>query len=235
MLPMGDSLMTRSICFASMLALFTFLGVCQIDAQTPAEIIASFTSQDDDSAWMQGRPYMRRLEDDTWKTRMRAMQKLVEIGKAAVPALLEATNAKEDSTRIFATQTLGYLAAHAPRERLLQLARKDPNAAVRLYAVDAIGMQGGPEPTAELSALKKKQKNRDVLKHIGYALERDGQGIEEDVVERLARFDPTRIDTAVLGKAAPDFELTTPDDKTVRLSDFRGKQAVVLVFVYGDT
>ncbi|MBP89772.1 MAG: hypothetical protein CMJ64_24210 [Planctomycetaceae bacterium] len=38
-----------------------------------------------------------------------------------------------------------------------------------------------------------------------------------------------------LGAPAPDFVLQTVSGKSVRLSDYRGKRAVVLVFVYGDT
>jgi peroxiredoxin Q/BCP len=37
-------------------------------------------------------------------------------------------------------------------------------------------------------------------------------------------------DTLPIGSPAPDFELPTQDGKTVRLSDFRGKKAVVLYF-----
>jgi len=43
------------------------------------------------------------------------------------------------------------------------------------------------------------------------------------------------MNTAVVGKAAPEFELTDATGKTYKLTDFKGKKAVVLVFVYGDT
>jgi peroxiredoxin len=40
---------------------------------------------------------------------------------------------------------------------------------------------------------------------------------------------------ARIGKPAPDFHLKSVDGKEIHLSQFRGKQAVVLVFIYGDT
>ncbi len=47
--------------------------------------------------------------------------------------------------------------------------------------------------------------------------------------------DPRRTDLnrVVLGVAAPDFALEDMNKKLVRLSDFRGKQTVILVFYRG--
>ena len=45
-----------------------------------------------------------------------------------------------------------------------------------------------------------------------------------------ARTDLSRI---LVGSAAPDFALEDMDRRPVKLSDFRGKQAVVLVFYRG--
>jgi len=227
--------MSRCYCFAMVLPLAIFAAPLAAEEPLPAEIIASFAAADNDAAWMPDRPYMRRLDDATWKGRMIAMHKLVAAGERSVPALLEALESKDDATRVFAAQTIGYLAEHAPRERLLKIAKSDPNPAVRLYAVDAIGTQGGDDPAAELALLKKNEENRDVLKHIGYAMERNGQGIAAGVVEALADWDPSNIDTAEVGKRAPDFQLSTPEGERIRLSEFRGKRAVVLVFIYGDT
>jgi RNA polymerase sigma factor (sigma-70 family) len=47
----------------------------------------------------------------------------------------------------------------------------------------------------------------------------------------LLKYDPAQIDTARLGKLAPDFSLTDISGRTYRLSDFRGKQPVLLVFI----
>ena len=44
---------------------------------------------------------------------------------------------------------------------------------------------------------------------------------------------PTDLDRVKVGQAAPDFTLENFDGKPVSLSDFRGKQNVVLVFYRG--
>ncbi len=55
---------------------------------------------------------------------------------------------------------------------------------------------------------------------------------------QLGPKDPTRggateIDRIKVGQAAPDFALENADGRAVRLSDYRGKKAVVLVFYRG--
>ena len=44
---------------------------------------------------------------------------------------------------------------------------------------------------------------------------------------------PTDLDRVKIGQAAPDFTLENFDGKPISLSDFRGKQNVVLVFYRG--
>jgi hypothetical protein len=81
----------------------------------------------------------------------------------------------------------------------------------------------------------KSETNRDVKMHIAYALDRKGSRIDAQVVDDLRNWDTDRIDSAQVGKVAPDFELPSLTGETIRLSDFRGKKPVVLVFIYGDT
>ena len=96
-------------------------------------------------------------------------------------------------------------------------------------------MQGGVDLGATVAPRQSREKNRDVQKHIAYALERKTRGLDPKIVRSLIDWDPRNINTARLGAAAPDFRLATISGRKVRLHDYRGKQAVVLVFVYGDT
>lgn len=177
--------------------------------------------------------HMWPLDEDDWKVRFQALQGVVRQGKDSVPILLEALTHQDESRRIFAAQALRYLAPDVPTPSLLTAATKDPDPAVRLYAVDALGMKG--DTTVDFAALKKNETNRDVLMHINYAIERDGKPIEASVIKQLTEWDPVTIGSAVVGKPAPDFELRSANGDPVKLSDFKGKSAVVLVFVYGDT
>ena len=79
------------------------------------------------------------------------------------------------------------------------------------------------------------ERNRDVRKHLRYALERKDSSLDPNVVKQLLAWDAANVDRAQLGMPAPDFQLSTVSGQTMRLSDFRGNRCVVLVFIYGDT
>jgi len=214
-----------------------------VSAQQPggksaAQWLEEFSNNWDESKWeksfrtVPGR-YMRPLDDKGWKARMRALQGVVAGGKESIPALLDALKDEDAVRRVFAAQALGYLAGDVPTAPLLEAAKNDPDAGVRLYAVDALGMKG--DKGVDFDDLMKAESGRDVLKHLNYAKERNGKPVDAAVVKQLKDWDASTIDSAAVGKAAPDFELTAATGETVKLSSFRGKSAVVLVFIYGDT
>lgn len=187
--------------------------------------------------WQQKRRtvgYMRPLEDDGWQARMRAMQGCVRHEGASVAVLLDKLRTGDAPERIFAAQTLGYLGPDVPAEPLIAALKSDTDPAVRLYLVDTLGMLGkGAE--VDWNEFLKGESNRDVKRHVGYVRERDEKPLDQRVVEKLTRWDSRQIDTAAVGRPAPDFTLSSVDGEAVRLSNFRGKRAVVLVFIYGDT
>lgn len=195
----------------------------------PAEIIRAF-----EKAWVAPKGYMRPLDDAGWKARMTAFQKLAQAGDKATPALIDVLSKGEPETRVFAAQALG-LMADPKAKPALEAALQDKTPAVRLYALDALSMFGKLTPSDELKAMKEKDSNRDVKAHVGFALDRDDKPDPAALRKSLAGFDLAKINTAVVGKAAPEFELTDATGKTYKLADFKGKKAVVLVFVYGDT
>ena len=84
-------------------------------------------------------------------------------------------------------------------------------------------------------SLSKNEKNRDVLMHINYAKSRGAAGVEKTVTSSLAEMPIEKIDSAKVGEPAPEFTLSAVDGTKFSLSQFKGKQPVVLVFIYGDT
>jgi len=157
-------------------------------------------------------------------------------GAEAVPTLVATLKDGTVSERILAAQALGYLPADKTAQTALwTAAQSDQDPAVRLHVVDALGMQGATSDFADWNALRKRESNSDVKKHIGYAIERDGKPVEPSIIQSLKNWDADKLDSAAVGKPAPDFELQAANGEGVRLGDFRGKKAVVLVFVYGDT
>ena len=219
--------------FRCLLLAGLFVGLASVRAADPttepADIIRMY-----EKAWVVPKGYMQPLDDAGWKARMTAFQKLAASGEKAIPALTDALVKGEPETRVFAAQALG-LMADPKAKAALEAALQDKTPAVRLYALDALSMFGKLTPTDELKAMKEKDANRDVKAHVGFAQDRDDKPDPAALRKLLASYDLAKMNTAVVGKAAPEFELTDATGKTYKPADFKGKKAVVLVFVYGDT
>ncbi len=227
----------------NLVSMTEFLGAPTTDGDEPQEqvdpeaLLAGFAAKWEDAKWekeFRNGTYMRATGDAGWKIRMQIMRELVSAGKDSIPALEKHLFNDDTETRILAAQTISYLAEHANLDTLIKVAKTDADSCVRLYAVDALGMSGkGPE--IDWDDVSSGQQNRDVKKHIAYAMERKAEGVPADLVEKLAQWNLDGMDTAKIGEKAPDFTLSTVDGEQIKLSSFQGENPVVLVFVYGDT
>ena len=175
----------------------------------------------------------RAIAPGAWKARMTALCGLAKLGPAVIPVLLDALDAESDEVRDLAAQASGYFGDRSILDRLKRTIREDPSAVVRVYASIAIGSIAGDLPQ-ELA--------RDILRHDPHAVVRArlelalsrGEPIGDHTTrDRLASYDLALMDTARVGAAAPDFVLSDLSGKPCRLSDFRGKKSVALVFIYG--
>lgn len=206
-------------------------------AAKPEQLLAEFKAKWDAEKWakrFRGKMYMRPIGEAGWKLRMTTLRSLVLMGNASVPALTTALDSDHDPTRVLAAQALSFLAPHADMDRIQKSLAEDKNAAVRLYAADTIGMSGKAKGM-DWKKLADPQRNRDVRKHLNYASQRGNNAVSDDVIKTMKDWKPSLMDTAKVGSEAPDFRLKTIDGKQISLSDYRGKQPVVLLFIYGDT
>ncbi len=226
----------RCLLFLAALTVASSLASAE-EKKSARDLLAEFSSKWDESAWVGGRrAYIRPLDDEDWKVRMTTLIKLSKAGSGAKDQLLESVRHGELPERILAAQALGYLGTELSTTQLLDLLREESNPSVRLYLVDVLGMVGkASEASDSLRQWRDQERNGDVRKHIGYALQRGTNRVGPDVLKSLRQFDHGRIAMARIGKPAPDFHLKSVDGKEIQLSQFRGKQAVVLVFIYGDT
>jgi hypothetical protein len=66
-----------------------------------------------------------------------------------------------------------------------------------------------------------------------FILTRDDEPNPEPIRKALRDYDLARMDSARLGKPAPDLTLEDASGKTWHLRQFRGRKAVVLIFLAG--
>lgn len=206
--------------------------------RSPQEWIQYFSENWSEARWEQGNDrqpgYMRSQDDSGWKSRMLAMQGCVQQPEAAIPVLIETLQNGTVPERILAAQTIGYLGPSVPVDKLASVFQQDMDAAVRLYLVDSIGMLGKGS-AVDWDDFSKRETNRDVQLHVRYLRERGDSLLDTNAVQELQNWNPERIDSARVAEMAPEFSLQSAQGQTVRLSDYRGKKAIVLFFIYGDT
>lgn len=209
------------------------------EVASPSDLLDQFSTQWQQRPWVpEGgrRPgYLRPTDDAGWKYRMRTLHALARQGSESEDLIRQALSDSQPAVRALAAQAAGYCQVPELRDLLADRAKGDPDPTVRLYSVDSLGMLGAGEFQPLLEELAERESNRDVQRHIRYALQRGKKTIQPDVIRGLKAWDPSHMDAAEVGETAPDFELASLGGGPVRLSDYRGQSAVVLVFVYGDT
>jgi hypothetical protein len=137
-------------------------------------------------------------------------------------------------TRELAAEAL-VLCADATARPALERALADPKHGVRLYAIQALSMQGALSRSKQHEQiLVKDPSSWGVRPLLAAALERDDRPNPEALRHALAAYDLHSMDSARKGGMAPDFTLRNYAGKSYRLSDFRGKQTVVLRFILFD-
>lgn len=176
------------------------------------------------------------LSDEAWEVRIEVENGLIALGKPAVPALIEACDDSNRHVRLLAAYVLGFLNDKTAAKALMQVVFRDPYAPARLMAVEGLGRLGAQEA---LSIVKAATEDRSphVREAAQWAFPRveKGEGVGDALWQiAISTFDKNQIATAVVGKPGPEFALTDDSGETVRLSDFRQKKNIVIVFLLAD-
>lgn len=183
-----------------------------------------------------GKNGVASLDDTDWQVRTLAVRDLVKAGNAAVPALIPALGDANVQVRYLAAMALGIQRADAAVPALEKALRDDKDSTVRSQSAIALGQIGVKSSLAAVQAAQKDDKDRDVQHQAeiaAYAIEH-AQTATPELAKAYAALDEATFGKAKVGEPAPDFTLPDTEGKTWKLSDFRGKKHVVLVWVFAD-
>lgn len=172
--------------------------------------------------------------EEFWKVRMLALVELARLGPEAALPVAELLRDGEPSVRALACEALGMLGDPGVSKVLERALVFDPDSQVRLYAARSLGQLGTMRSTPEIQKAIDHDDVYDVRTHAEMALTQRDAKDDGEIRRALAGFDPSALDSAGVDRPAPDFTLRDLDGKSHSLSDYRGKQPVVLVFLVGD-
>ncbi|MBI1349435.1 redoxin domain-containing protein [bacterium] len=215
-------------------------GLTLIDVQQIMERIRQFPF----SPVFDGRsqdPVLKRdgsadYRDASWLTRLIAIRDLARAGSAAVPALISALQDENEHVRHVAAFALGLNPAEGAEDALIDLLRRDADPIVRSQAVLSLSQIKSQRALPFLEQLAKDDPSRDVRHQCELAVYRITKYSVPgaDLSAAYADLDESMFGTIRVGQQAIDFELTDTEGDTWRLSDFRGKKDVVLIWVFAD-
>ncbi len=176
------------------------------------------------------------LDDQDWRVRTLAVRDLVRLGTPATPALVAALEDKNAHARHVAAMALGILRATNAVTALEKVLREDSDSVVRSQAAIALGQIGVRDSLAFVQAAQTEDKSKDVQHQAelaAYAIEH-GKTATPELAQAYAALDESKFGRVRVGQPVSDFQLTDTEGKAWRLSDFRGKKPVVLIWVFAD-
>jgi peroxiredoxin len=176
------------------------------------------------------------LQDTDWRVRLLAVRDLVRLGSNASEALIKALRDDNPHVRQVAAMVLGILHQESAVSALESTLQKDNDSVVRSQATIALGQIGYKDSLQVLRQAQTEDTSRDVQHQAELAAYAVEHGLEAgpELAAAYRCLDETHFNKICVGKQAIDFELPDTEGKAWRLSDFRGKKQVVLIWIFAD-
>lgn len=176
------------------------------------------------------------LNDDAWRVRILAIRDLVRLGPAVEPSLRIALHDMNRHVRHISATVLGILGIEDAAEDLIEVLTDDPDPIVRGQAAEALGQIGHEKAVPALESAAAEDESVHVRHRAELAIGRLEEGAKADpeLITTWANLDEKTFRQVAVGEPAPPLELKDTGGTTWRLSDFRGKKTVVLIWVFAD-
>jgi len=176
------------------------------------------------------------LDDTDWRIRALAVRDLVRLGPDTMAKLTDALGDANPHVRHLAAMVLGIVRTTNAVSALESTLRSDSDSVVRSQAAIALGQIGQKSSLALLRQAQSEDKSRDVQHQAELAVYAVEHGLiaTPELANAWRNLDENHFNKLRVGEPAIDFQLPDTEGHSWRLSDFRGKKAVALIWIFAD-
>lgn len=176
------------------------------------------------------------LNDSDWKIRLLTVRDLVRAGKDAAPRIVQGLSDPNVHVRYLCATALGVLKAAVAINELERVVHEDTDALARSRAAVALGQIESAGSLDLLRECQEKDPSRDVRHQCELAIDQiqKKMGATDELSAAYRALDAANFETISVGAPAPDFTLPDTEGQPWRLGDFKGKNWVLLIWIFAD-
>jgi peroxiredoxin len=176
------------------------------------------------------------LSDTNWKVRLLAVRDLVRIGSKDVGEVIDGLNSSNMHVRAVCATALGILKAQNAITELEYIVKNDTMPIVRSQAVIALGQIESKKSLPLLKRLINDDPSGDVQHQCELAIDQiqKEKGATKKQLLAYQKLDESLFESVKTGDFAPDFKLEDTESEVWKLSSFKEKNWVVLIWVFAD-
>jgi len=176
------------------------------------------------------------ISDLDWRVRTLAIRDLLRLGPESCAYVAKFLDHANLHVRHVSARVLGLWRQDRFVEPLKQTLDRDGEPVVRAQAAFALGEIGSRTALALLHARGKSDPSRDVRHQCELAIHQVEHGIKpgQDLREGYLALDEKKFKSVRVGKPAPEIPLRDTEGKLWKLSGFKGKKPVLLIWIFAD-
>ena len=176
------------------------------------------------------------LDDKDWQVRLLGVRDLVRAGTNSVDEIVAGLKNSDEHVRQVCAMALGILKSEKGIEGLEELALEDTLAVVRSQAIISLGQIESTRSLKHIKKVLEEDPSRDVMHQCELAIDQieKQMGVGKELLDAFLSLDETTFESVRAGEEASNFELQDTEGKIWKLTDFKNKKWVVLIWVFAD-
>jgi peroxiredoxin len=176
------------------------------------------------------------LRDQDWQVRILAVRDLLRLGPGSSSNVSNFLDHANPHVRQISARMLGLWRQERHVQLLKQILNQDAEPVVRAQVAFALGEIGSRAALDLLRARSKSDPSRDVQHQCELAVHQIEHGIkpEQSLREGYLALDEKKFKSVRVGKPAPEISLRDTEGRLWKLSDYKGKKPVLLIWIFAD-